>query len=422
MSDDRLAATETSIVARHPRLVQAGLVLAAVALSLYILDFGTAFFFYLGDVILVFFLAWLIAFMVSPIAGLLFRAIPLVSRAVAVVVVYVVLVAIAVVVVVYFADLLARSVTSFLANAPGFQEDLPTILAPLQERLRAIGLNVDVVAIATGILDWAQSNAAKILAILQDVAFASLGVVGNTIIVFVLSIYIAVDRDHIVSFLYRVVPPRFSEEARLFQTSVGASFGGFIRSQVAQGVIFAILAGATSAVLGLPFAPLTAALAGILQAIPFFGPFISWSPPVVVAVFTTPEAIVPALVIMGIGWFITMNVIQPRLMAGALRIHPIVVLGSVLIGGRIAGIAGAIFAIPIAAVASAFFFWYLNRTERTRTVSARAAERVSQREGRPVRVPREPGPDEDLGAGAAAEDVDAVAPGAGAGADEPEPA
>lgn len=422
MSDDRLAATETSIVARHPRLVQAVLVLAAVALSLYVLGFGTALFFYLGDVILVFFLAWLIAFMVSPIAGLLFRAIPLVSRAVAVVVVYVVLVAIAVVVVIYFADLLARSVTSFLANAPAFQEDLPTILAPLQERLHAIGLNVDVVAIATGILDWAQSNAAKILAVLQDVAFASLGVVGNTIIVFVLSIYIAVDRDHIVSFLYRVVPPRFSEEARLFQTSVGASFGGFIRSQVAQGVIFAILAGATSAVLGLPFAPLTAALAGILQAIPFFGPFISWSPPVVVAVFTTPEAIVPALVIMGIGWFITMNVIQPRLMAGALRIHPIVVLGSVLIGSRIAGIAGAIFAIPIAAVASAFFFWYLNRTERTRTVSARAAERVSQREGRPVRVPREPGPDEDLGAGAAAGDVDAVAPGAGAGTDEPEPA
>jgi predicted PurR-regulated permease PerM len=180
---------------------------------------------------------------------------------------------------------------------------------------------------------------------------------------------------------------------------VGASFGGFIRSQVAQGVIFAALAGATSVLLGLPFAPLTAALAGILQAIPFFGPFVSWAPPVVVAVLTTPQAILPALAIMGVGWFITMNVVQPRLMAGALRIHPIVVLGSVLIGGRIAGVAGAIFAIPIAAVASAFFFWYLNRTERTRTVSARAAERVSQREGRTVRAPREPGPGEDVGGG-----------------------
>jgi phosphate/sulfate permease len=68
-------------------------------------------------------------------------------------------------------------------------------------------------------------------------------------------------------------------------------------------------------------------------------------------------------------------------MAGALSIHPIVVLGSVIIGSKVAGIAGAVFSIPIAAVVSAFFFYYLGRNERTRTVSARAAERVSQREG-----------------------------------------
>ena len=219
MSDDRPAATDTSITGRHPRLVYAILILAVVALALYISTYIGTFFFGFGDVILVFFLAWLIAFMVTPIAGLLIRAIPFVGRAVAVVVVYVILVAVAVFVIVYLADLLARSVTSFLANAPAFQADLPTILAPLQDRLHAIGLNINVVAIATGILVWAQANATNILAVLQDVAFASLGVVGNLVIVFVLSVYIAVDRDHVVSFLYRVVPPRFSEEARLFQTS-----------------------------------------------------------------------------------------------------------------------------------------------------------------------------------------------------------
>jgi hypothetical protein len=219
--------------------------------------------------------------------------------------------------------------------------------------------------------------------------------------------------------------------------SVGRSFGGFIRSQVAQGLIFAALAGATGILLGLPFTPLTAALSGLLQAIPFFGPFISWAPPVVVAVFAKPDAILPALVIMGVGWFITMNVIQPRLMAGALSIHPVVVLGSVIVGSKVAGIAGAVFSIPIAAVVSAFFFYYLGRTERTRTVSARAAERVSRREGRAVRAPREPGPAEDVAGGpedvAADDGLDVAAertslaatepaPGSPAGADAPGPA
>ncbi len=226
---------------------------------------------------------------------------------------------------------------------------------------------------------------------IQSIAVASLGIFGNALIVFILSIYIAVDRDRVSSFLYRLVPPRFSDEAHLFQTSVGRSFGGFIRSQVTQGVIFAALAAVTSIVLGLPYAAFTASLSGLLQAIPFFGPFVSWAPPVVVAVFAKPEAILPALVIMGVGWFVTMNVIQPRLMAGALSIHPIVVLGSVIIGSKVAGIAGAIFSIPIAAVASAFFFYYLQRTEHGRSVSERAAARVSAREGRRFRAPRLPG-------------------------------
>jgi predicted PurR-regulated permease PerM len=436
MSDDRPAPAETSVVARHPRLVESVLVLLAVALALYISTYVGAFFFGFGDVILVFFLAWLIAFMVTPLANLILRFVPLVNRAVAVVVVYLVLLLVVAFAVVYLATVLASSVSSFLATVPGYQQNLPQIVAPLQDRLTALGLNVDVVALANGVIDWFSRNASQILAVLQSVAVASLGIAGNALIVFILSIYIAVDRDHIVSFLYRLVPPRFGEEARLFQVTVGKSFGGFIRSQVIQGVIFVALAAATGALLGLPFTPLTAALSGLLQAIPFFGPFISWAPPVLVAIFAKPEAILPALLIMGVGWFLTMNLVQPRLMAGALSIHPIVVLGSVIIGSKVAGIAGAVFSIPIAAVVSAFFFYYLGRTERTRTVSARAAARVSRRAGRTVRAPREPGPGEDVGGGpddaggddgsvAAAErtslDATASAPGSPAGANAGDP-
>ena len=112
----------------------------------------------------------------------------------------------------------------------------------------------------------------------------------------------------------------------------------------------------------------------------------------IAAVITVAAALVPALVIMGIGWMIVMNVLQPRIMQGAVGIHPIVVLGSVLIGSKIAGIPGAIFGIPIAAVASAFFFHFLHRSTGDRSVTGRAAKRLSAREGRPVHVPREPAP------------------------------
>ena len=154
---------------------------------------------------------------------------------------------------------------------------------------------------------------------------------------------------------------------------------------------------------------LTSTSSGILQAIPFFGPFLSWAPPVIVALIFKPEALVPTIVLMLIGWIVVMNVLQPRIMQGAVGIHPIVVLGSVLIGSRVAGIAGAVFGIPIAAVVSAFFFNFLHRSSGDRTVAGRAARRLSERDGRPVHVPREPAP-------GSAEDIEELAD------DEPESA
>ena len=94
---------------------------------------------------------------------------------------------------------------------------------------------------------------------------------------------------------------------------------------------------------------------------------------------------------MVVGWFIVMNIVQPRVMASSVGIHPVVVLVSVLIGLRLYGVVGAIFAIPVAAVISAFFFHYLNRSAgEARDVTSRAARRLEEREGRPVRVPSPP--------------------------------
>ena len=114
-----------------------------------------------------------------------------------------------------------------------------------------------------------------------------------------------------------------------------------------------------------------------------------------VALLFNPSAAIPVAIIMAIGWFVTMNILQPRIMSGAVGIHPIVVLASVVIGLRIAGIPGAIFGIPIAAVLSAFFFHWFGRSREGGTVTDRAAKRLAKREGRDVRRPREPVPGED---------------------------
>lgn len=377
---------------RQRRLIDALLVLGTLVVGFMLLGYLGELFLYFGDVILVFFLAWLLAFILSPIVAFLVRSVPALPRVLAVVVVYSLLVGVLIFLAVLVAGTLANSISEFIESVPTLRENLPQILAPWQERIANLGLGqVNLVEQANAFLSNLSTYANALIGPLQQLAVASLGILGTLLIVLILSLYMVIDRDRIMSFLFRLVPPAYAEQAALLETSVAGSFGGFLRGQAIMGFMYGSIAAVTSLVLGLDFMPVTSALSGILHAIPFFGPFLSWSPPIFVAIVTKPEATLPAAIAMGVGWFVVMNVVQPRLMERAVGIHPIVVLGSVLIGAKVAGISGAIFGIPIAAVLSAFFFHYLGRSREQGPVAARAARRVADREGRRVRVPRPPG-------------------------------
>ena len=369
------------------------LILAVIAVLFYVVSQLADLFFYFGDILLTFFLAWLLAFIISPIVTRIVNAVPRLPRAVATIFVYTAVVLVLVVLVVVAAGAPATSIAQFAASIPDIKANLPTILAPWQQWLDSIGLGqIRLVAQAEAALGNLDQIAGALVQPLQQIAVASLSVVGTMLIVFFLSIYMVVDRDVVLAFLFRIVPPSYSEEARLLETSVSRSFGGFLRGQALMGVVYFLIALATNLLLGLPLAALTSVAAGFLHMIPFFGPFVSWAPPVIVALVLQPQSVVPTIILMGAGWLVVMNVLQPRIMQGAVGIHPLVVLGSVLIGGRIAGIPGAIFGIPIAAVVSALVLEFLHRTSGDRSVAGRAARRLEERDGRPVRIPREPAP------------------------------
>ena len=376
------------ITERQRRWFNALLILGTLAVGLLLIGLVANVLLFFSDVLLIFFLAWLLAFVLSPVVTFLDRGIPMLPRPIAVVVTYGLLLVALSLLILVVAQSLFTSISSFVANVPTLQQRLPEVLTPWQDRLREIGLAVDLVGGARSFLAGLGSIGGDVLTPLGNLALASLGVFGSVLLILFLSLYIVMDRDRILAFFVRLVPARYTEEARLFETSVASSFGGFLRGQAIMGVVYGLLAAVVHIVLGLPYGPASAATAGILQAIPFFGPFLSWAPPVAVAVLTKPDVAILALLAMAAGWFVVMNVIQPRLMASAVGIHPIVVFGSVIVGVKMAGIVGAIFGIPIAAVISSFFFYYLNRSATlSRDNTARAARKIESSEGRAAAAP-----------------------------------
>ena len=390
---------------RERRWLDAILVLGALALGFVVLGFVTVIFAVFGDLIMVFFLAWLFAFMLGPLINRV-NAIPLMSRAGAIFLVYFVLFGGLVVVSVIGAAALVSSITDFIGDLPSLRANLPALIEPWQQRLNDFGITqVDLLAQATIFLDNISQYAIQLAQPLQQVAVASIGAIGNLLLVVVLSLYMVADRERLVAFGFWLVPSGYKAEAELLERAVSRSFGGFIRGQVITGVVFGALVFAGMLVFGLSFTAVSSFTAGFLMVIPFFGPFVAWVPPILVAALSKPDSLVGVSLVVGAGWIIVMNWLQPRIMATSLRIHPIVVLGSVLVGLKVAGIPGAIFGIPIAAVISALFLHALSRQRGDGPVVARAAARAAQRQGRIFRKPREPDPtvDHDVEGAAGAE-------------------
>jgi predicted PurR-regulated permease PerM len=362
IGDGRLA----GVLERRAGLIDALLILSTVAVAFVVLGFLASYFQDYFRLILIFFFAWLLAFLISPAADFLQRRLRRLPRALAVIGVIVPVIIVAAIVVARAAAAIAESFADLALALPSLVVDPPPFLAEVQAWLDARGVDVDVVATFQSFIIGILEGLTGFVATIFTGLVASVGTFIDAIVVVSLAVFMAIDRDRLLRFGLDLTPPERRDEALLFRKSVGGAFAGFIRSQIALGALYGAWALLVSLVFGLQFAVATAVLSGLIMAIPIYGPYVSWLPPVLVAVIFQPEIAVLVAVVMLIGWFIDENILAPIVRAGALELHPIVVTLAFLLGAELAGAIGALVAIPLAAVVQAFFLLYFRRYREAR--------------------------------------------------------
>ena len=254
---------------------------------------------------------------------------------------------------------LVDSSIEMAAALPGLAANPPSILADIQSWFDARGIAVDVVGAFHAVVGDLLTGLADAMVGLFGGLVSSFGTFIDAIVVISLAVFMAIDGDKIMRVGLDLTPPEKRDDAMLFRRSVGSAAAGFIRSQIILGGLYGIWAFFVCLLFGIPFAPALAFLAGLIMAIPIYGPYVSWLPPVIVAVVVHPEIAVVVAVVMLIGWFIDENILAPLVRAGALELHPIIVTFAFLLGAQLAGAIGAIVAIPLAAVVQAFVVKYL---------------------------------------------------------------
>jgi predicted PurR-regulated permease PerM len=325
------------------------------------------------QIVLVVFVAWLLAFVLSPIVAWLTdrRGI---SRGAAIGITYAATL-------IGSGFLLFYAVSALAANTARMAADFPLTRARIEGTLREWS---DLVAFGNFDLNLVElyrdveaTMASTVQSIIGDVPEVTVAVLGSLLLVIILSLYMLADSAGIIAKLERVVPNRYHDEFEILERNVSRAFGGFLRAQVILAAIQTVLTVLVIIMLDLPYGFVIATASALAMLIPFFGPPLALVPPIVAAAIFTDWVWVVAPVLLIIQT-VLVNYFQPRLMREALGMHPLLVLVGLLVGAQVAGLWGALFGIPVLAVANVFFNYAVNLRAIEDTPSAEAEELLEE--------------------------------------------
>ncbi len=338
---------------RERRWLLVFLILGSAYFGILLLQMAAAFLGGFSQIILILFLAWLLAFVMSPVVRFLDEGLPL-PRSLAVVLAY----AGALLV---FGFVLFSVVSSITREAGQITEEFPVTAQRIEETLAgyqaSLGLDPEQVDLVQ-LFESAQRQVGIIAGDIFDqaevVAGATLATLGSLVLILILSLYMLLDSERIWAKINRAVPRRYSDELAILERTVARAFGGFLRAQLILAAIQAVLVTVIGVAFGMPYLFLVGTLSTLAMLIPFFGPPLALIPPIVAAWIYVPEWFLPIAIALVAVQTVVVNWLQPRLMQDALGIHPILVLVGLLVGAQVAGVWGALFGIPVIAVVNVF--------------------------------------------------------------------
>lgn len=214
--------------------------------------------------------------------------------------------------------------------------------------------------------DWLQTYVQNSADDVLDVSGQVLGGLFKTLTVLLFSFYFAADGPRLRRALCSVLPPRRQVEVlRAWEIAV-AKTGGYIYSRGLMALISGIAHYILLEVLGVPYAPALAIWVGLVsQFIPTIGTYLAGALPMLVAFTVNPWYAVWVLGFVVVYQQFENYLLQPRITAKTVDIHPAVAFGSVIAGTALLGAVGALIAIPATATLQAFLGTYVKRYEVT---------------------------------------------------------
>jgi predicted PurR-regulated permease PerM len=287
----------------------------------------------LVHIVVVVLLAVVLAFALEPLLRFAQRFLP---RALAAVMIYAFALALLAAFILLAGPPAISQAESFATRLPGYLDQLNHV-QPLQ--------GTDLAGSLRGVAQSALSSAVT-------VAAAIAGGVVDAALVLVLGFWFMVDGSRMADVAVRMVPAAQRDKAGFVRDAVSRLLGAYIRGQLTMAAIIGMSAGVGSSLLGIHYPVLIGILAFLFELIPMVGPILASLPAVMISL-TQPFPLVVYVIVFFVAMqLIENNVLAPRITGGAVGLHPVAAILAIVVGADLGGVVGALFAVPVAGVAS----------------------------------------------------------------------
>jgi predicted PurR-regulated permease PerM len=199
----------------------------------------------------------------------------------------------------------------------------------------------------------------------MSTVFKTFGSFSLFLAVFFIAFFLNVQTGGLRSFIYPLTPAAHKKEVVIFFERVQERVASWLWGKFLSSVLVGVITLIGLYVIGVEYALTLAALAFILNFIPFIGPIIAAIPAIVLAAFISgPHAIAVATLYFFVNGILESFVFGPLLMRKAVPVSPALLILFVIGGAHLGGILGIIIAIPTAAIINLAVGEYLARKQK----------------------------------------------------------
>jgi predicted PurR-regulated permease PerM len=212
---------------------------------------------------------------------------------------------------------------------------------------------------------YAQHNAIELARIGRDLIASVSRFVFIFFITLMLAAYIMLTREKILDFLESLVRPSSRASLGSLLARMDRGLSGVVRGQLVICLVNGVLSAIGFAIIGLKYWPVLALIATILSLIPIFGSIMSSIPAVALGLTQSFEK---ALLVLG--WIVLVhqleaNVLNPKIMGDSAKLHPVLVVFSLLFGEHFFHAIGALLAVPCMSLAQSVFIHFRQLVQKS---------------------------------------------------------